>query len=116
MGMLSTDMIEDNNDGFLMEMIATHIYLQKNGKKDIKMDEETKKRMEEIEQENAALRGCIGDVLVRALDYDGYNSVKGLKHLIDIMVEDLKSGYPERLVDYEQREVCPLCLRRKEEE
>jgi len=67
--------------------------------------------IEILEKENAALRGCIGDVLVRIADYDGYNTVKGLKHLIDIVKEDLKSGWPERVMNYEEREVCPLCFK-----
>jgi len=64
-----------------------------------------------LEQENSSLRECIGSVLVRLADYDGYNNVKGLKYLIDGVVETLHSGYPERIVDYKEREVCPLCYK-----
>lgn len=64
----------------------------------------------ELEQENAALRGCIESVQIRIAGYDGYNTVEGLKHLIDIVKEDLDSGWPERFMNDEHKEVCPLCF------
>jgi len=69
-------------------------------------------KIEILEQENASLRECISDVLMTLVDYDGYeNDIKGLKHIIDETVETLKSGYPGRIVDYKEREVCPLCFK-----
>ncbi len=71
--------------------------------------------IEKIEQENVSLRECISSVFVRLIDYDGYEgNAEGLKSLIDDVVSTLKTGYPERLVDYKDREVCPLCLNRKD--
>jgi len=67
-----------------------------------------------VEKENAALRGCIGDVLTTLSDYDGHREAKGLMGLIDEVVETLKSRYPDRIVDHENREVCPLCFKRKD--
>jgi len=32
--------------------------------------------------------------------------------LIDEVVETLKTGYPDRLVNYQDRDVCPLCCQK----
>ena len=69
-----------------------------------------KNKIKELEKENASMRECIDSVLTRLVDYDGYNEAEDLKRLIDGTSETLSSGYPERLVDYKDREVCPLCL------
>ena len=70
-------------------------------------------KFEKIEQENVALRECINSVLITLADYDGYRSADGLMKLIDEVVETLKSGYPSGVVDYYNREVCPLCFQVK---
>jgi len=69
-----------------------------------------KSKIKELEKENASIRECIDSVLVRLSDYDGYNHSEDLKKLIDNAVSTLASGYPERIVDYKSREVCPLCF------
>lgn len=62
------------------------------------------------------MRECIESVLVRLVDHDGYKSAKNLKSLIDGAMKTLESGYPEKLVDYKEREVCPLCFHRFKED
>jgi hypothetical protein len=69
-----------------------------------------KNELEELRQENAALRGCIASVIQRLADYDGYSKAEDLKKLIDGTCETLTTAYPERLVNTENQEVCPLCL------
>ena len=69
-----------------------------------------KNELEAIQQENAALRGCITTVVTRLADYDGYSKAEDLKKLIDGACETLASAYPERVVDNEKQELCPLCL------
>ena len=56
------------------------------------------------------MRECISSVLIRLADYDGYKgNAPGLEGTIDCAMETLSSGYPERLQNWEGREVCPLC-------
>ena len=70
------------------------------------------RKIEEIEKENVALRGCIDSALMTMADYDGYRTAEDLMHLIDDVAETLRSGYPDSIVDFEERKVCPLCFRR----
>ena len=76
--------------------------------KDI-FDTEQDKIIAELEHDNAAMRGCIEDVITRVADYDGYREAKDLMKLIDGVVITLLSGYPERLIDFMGRDSCPLC-------
>jgi len=68
-------------------------------------------KIKQLEKENASMRECISSVLMRLADYDGYKgNAPGLEGLIDGAMETLSSGYPERLFNWEDREVCPLCF------
>ncbi len=73
-------------------------------------------KIEEIEKENVALRGCIDSALMTLADYDGYREAEGLMGLIDDVVETLQSGCSNRIVDFESRKVCPLCFQRLKKE
>ncbi len=69
-------------------------------------------KIKEIEKENVALRGCIDSALMTLADYDGYREAEDLMRLIDDVVGTLRSGYPDRMVDFEGKESCPLCFQR----
>jgi hypothetical protein len=64
---------------------------------------------QKITEQNIILKKCIDDSLMLSLNYDGYNSVEGLKKLIDEMVNILKSQQPMEIIDLKDRTVCPFC-------
>jgi hypothetical protein len=67
-------------------------------------------------QENAAMRLALEEISVIGIDYDGYETVEGLKKCIDRICETAQKGHPETVVDWEGGEVCALCLRRFDNE
>jgi hypothetical protein len=69
-----------------------------------------------IIQENAAMRLALEDISVIGIDYDGYETVEGLKKCIDRICETAQKAYPETIVDWEGKEVCALCLRKFDNE
>ena len=70
-----------------------------------------KEEIKTLKQENTSLRECVDSVLIRLSDYDGYKGhAKGLESLIDCAMKTLESNFPERVVNYKEEEVCPLCF------
>ncbi len=68
-----------------------------------------KKKEEKASNDRLVMAECIGDALVYIVDYDGFNTVDGLKGLIDYIRNLLKSGYPEGLYNEIKGEICPIC-------
>ena len=63
-------------------------------------------------QENIAMRLALENISIIGIDYDGYETVEGLKECIDRICDIAQKAYPETIMDWEDQEVCALCLRK----
>jgi hypothetical protein len=113
--MRKTDYFKENKMNQFNEPLSVHKnefnvtdgLCDKDGKN---IDDYPEEYIRGLKYQNTVMSKALEDIQIRASDYDGYEDVAGLKHLIDCLVVIAESKMPEKLVDNNGSPICALCL------